>query len=46
MVPINKLNEKILYISVDGLLDPLGSSQILPYIKGSSRSDLVFLYVQ
>ncbi len=34
--------KKILYISVDGLLDPLGSSQILPYIKGSSRSDLVF----
>ena len=27
---------------MDGLLDPLGSSQILPYIKGSSRSDLVF----
>ena len=23
-----------LYISYDGLLDPLGKSQILPYIKG------------
>ena len=24
--------QKILYITYDGLLDPLGSSQILPYI--------------
>lgn len=34
--------KRILYISVDGLLDPLGSSQILPYISGSSKSDLIF----
>jgi glycosyltransferase involved in cell wall biosynthesis len=27
----------ILYITYDGLLDPLGSSQILPYIKGISK---------
>lgn len=27
----------ILYITYDGLLDPLGSSQILPYIYGISR---------
>jgi glycosyltransferase involved in cell wall biosynthesis len=27
---------KILYITYDGLLDPLGESQILPYIKGIS----------
>jgi len=26
----------VLYITYDGLLDPLGSSQILPYIKGIS----------
>ena len=25
---------KILYITYDGLLDPLGSSQILPYLYG------------
>ena len=34
--------KRILYISLDGLLDPLGSSQILPYINGSSKSDLIF----
>tara|TARA_Y100001935_G_scaffold253464_1_gene259703 strand:+ start:70 stop:1299 length:1230 start_codon:yes stop_codon:yes gene_type:complete len=27
---------RILYISYDGLLDPLGQSQILPYLKGIS----------
>jgi len=27
----------VLYITYDGLLDPLGSSQILPYIKGISK---------
>lgn len=34
--------KRILYISLDGLLDPLGSSQILPYISSSSKSDLIF----
>jgi glycosyltransferase involved in cell wall biosynthesis len=29
---------KILYITYDGLLDPLGSSQILPYIYGIKES--------
>lgn len=28
------MNRKILYISYDGLTDPLGQSQILPYLKG------------
>jgi len=27
----------VLYITYDGLLDPLGSSQILPYVKGISN---------
>ena len=27
----------VLYITYDGLLDPLGPSQILPYIKGISK---------
>ena len=26
--------KSILYITYDGLLDPLGESQIIPYIKG------------
>lgn len=29
--------KKVLYISYDGLTDPLGQSQILPYLKGLSR---------
>ncbi|HSP31174.1 MAG TPA: glycosyltransferase [Halomonas sp.] len=28
----NKLNQSVLFISYDGLLDPLGGSQILPYL--------------
>ena len=28
--------KKILYLSYDGLTDPLGESQILPYILGIS----------
>lgn len=34
--------KKILYISIDGLLDPLGRSQILPYIDRSSKENLFF----
>ena len=29
---------KVLYITYDGLLDPLGSSQILPYLIGINDS--------
>jgi glycosyltransferase involved in cell wall biosynthesis len=32
-----KLQKHILYITYDGLTDPLGQSQILPYIKGLSQ---------
>ena len=33
-----------LYISYDGLTDPLGASQIIPYIKGISKhQDKVFV---
>lgn len=31
-----KANRRILYITYDGLTDPLGQSQILPYLKGLS----------
>ena len=34
--------KKILFISYDGLLDPLGRSQILPYLIGLSKKGLVF----
>ncbi len=33
---------KILYISYDGALDPLGQSQILPYIFGLSQAGIRF----
>jgi len=31
---IKKMNKRVLYLSYDGLTDPLGQSQILPYVKG------------
>lgn len=31
------VNRNVLYITYDGLTDPLGQSQILPYLKGLSR---------
>ena len=34
--------KKVLYITYDGLADPLGQSQILPYIKGLSSKELQF----
>ena len=32
-------NKNILYLSYDGLTDPLGQSQILPYLTGLSRKE-------
>jgi len=34
--------KKVLYISYDGLTDPLGQSQILPYVIGLSKLGYVF----
>ena len=34
--------KRVLYVSVDGLLDPLGTSQILPYINGLTNDNLAF----
>ncbi len=36
---------KILYLSYDGLTDPLGESQILPYIAGLSREGYDFTII-
>ena len=33
---------KVLYISYDGVLDPLGSSQVVPYLIGLSRKGIDF----
>jgi len=30
-------NKKILYLSYDGMTDPLGQSQVIPYLKGLSK---------
>lgn len=35
-------NKEILYITYDGLTDPLGQSQILPYLKGLSAAGYNF----
>jgi glycosyltransferase involved in cell wall biosynthesis len=34
--------KKVLYISIDGMTDPLGQSQVLPYIKGLSKEGYQF----
>ena len=31
------MTKKVLYISYDGMTDPLGQSQVLPYLKGLTR---------
>ncbi|MEZ5010019.1 MAG: glycosyltransferase [Chitinophagales bacterium] len=31
------MNKKVLYISIDGMTDPLGQSQVLPYLIGLSK---------
>ena len=36
------LMRKVLFITYDGLLDPLGRSQILPYIIGLSKKRIGF----
>ncbi len=40
---INKINNYCFYISYDGLLDPLGNSQILPYLEGLSDRGFKFV---
>lgn len=35
--------KKILFISYDGMTDPLGQSQVIPYIQGLSRKDYSFV---
>ena len=32
-------NQSILYLSYDGILDPLGQSQIMPYLYGLSEKE-------
>jgi glycosyltransferase involved in cell wall biosynthesis len=39
---VNAAPKKILYLTYDGLSDPLGQSQILPYIKGLANKGYEF----
>ena len=44
---INQMKDEtsVLYLSYDGLTDPLGQSQILPYIEGLSKEGYTFTVV-
>lgn len=39
---LETMNKKVLYISYDGMTDPLGQSQVLPYIKSLSKHGYKF----
>lgn len=40
------MNKKqVLYISYDGMTDPLGQSQVLPYLVGLSKEGFQFTLV-
>lgn len=36
---------RVLYLSYDGITDPLGQSQVLPYIEGLSREGIAFTLI-
>lgn len=36
---------KVLYLSYDGMTDPLGQSQVIPYLKGLSKSGYQFTII-
>lgn len=36
---MNDKKHEVLFLSVDGMTDPLGQSQVLPYLSGLSRND-------
>jgi glycosyltransferase involved in cell wall biosynthesis len=38
-------NSKVLYLTHDGLTDPLGQSQILPYVTGLSKNGISFTII-
>jgi glycosyltransferase involved in cell wall biosynthesis len=45
MVPGKTSLKKILYISYDGMTDPLGQSQVLPYLTGLAKAGYRFTIV-
>ncbi|MCX7861607.1 MAG: glycosyltransferase [Bacteroidales bacterium] len=45
MAVLSNKNYKILYLTYDGLTDPLGQSQILPYLEGLSSKGISFYVI-
>ena len=41
---LKNFNKKTLYLSYDGVLEPLGSSQVLNYVLGMSKISNFILY--
>ena len=39
------MNKNVLYLSYDGMTDPLGQSQVLPYLKGLSEAGYIFTLI-
>jgi glycosyltransferase involved in cell wall biosynthesis len=39
---VGHMQKKILFISYDGMTDPLGQSQVIPYLQGLSKKDFRF----
>ena len=39
---MDEIMKKVLYVSYDGMTDPLGQSQVLPYISGLSKEGYEF----
>ena len=39
---VNAMQKKILFISYDGMTDPLGQSQVIPYLQGLSKKGFQF----
>ena len=37
------MNSNVLYVSYDGILEPLGQSQVLSYLEGLSNERIIHL---
>lgn len=42
---MGKIKKKVLYISYDGMTDPLGQSQVIPYLMGLSKKGYHFTLI-
>jgi len=44
-MPLSDKNIPVLYISYDGMTDPLGQSQVIPYLEGLSKQEYSFTLI-